>query len=137
VRCRWQSPCSLVFPGIPGDLSPDITNPWFPLVPGRKLYYAKVTPDGVERITVEALDETRSRMELLSVPGELEPQTREMKDALAALRGAWQEYIEYMTGSSSKFDEAEARPYLNRIGESWQRFRKGHKQATRLVSERM
>lgn len=86
---------------------------------------------------LEALDETRSSIELLSVPAELEPQARTMKEALAGLHGAWQKYIEYITSSSSKFDEAEARPHLNRIAEGWYQFRQGHKEATRLIRERI
>jgi hypothetical protein len=41
-----------------------------------------------------------------------------------------------MTGSSRKFDGTRARFYLNRIGDGWQQFRWGHREATRLVRER-
>ncbi|MCA8952118.1 MAG: hypothetical protein KDE27_21590 [Planctomycetes bacterium] len=42
----------------PQQFSPDITNQYFPLVPGRVLVYRKSTAEGVERTRVKALDDT-------------------------------------------------------------------------------
>lgn len=42
----------------PDDFSADITNPYFPLIPGRTLIYEADTDDGLERIEVTTLEET-------------------------------------------------------------------------------
>jgi len=39
----------------PAEFSPDVTNPYYPLVPGRTLVYEKVDRDGVERTEVTTL----------------------------------------------------------------------------------
>lgn len=47
-------------PGITGaDLSGTVTNPWLPLVPGTRWTYEGRTDEGLERIVVEVLHETR------------------------------------------------------------------------------
>lgn len=42
----------------PTDFTPNVTNPYFPLVPGRTLVYEKVDSDGVEHIEVTTLNQT-------------------------------------------------------------------------------
>ncbi|TAH38015.1 MAG: hypothetical protein EYC70_05165 [Planctomycetota bacterium] len=39
----------------PGEFSPHVTNPWFPLVPGRTLVYEQRTAEGLERVEVTVL----------------------------------------------------------------------------------
>jgi len=43
----------------PSSLSPNITNPLFPLPPGATWTYEATTPDGVEEIVVTVMEETR------------------------------------------------------------------------------
>lgn len=42
----------------PSEFSADVTNKYFPLIPGRTLVYEAQTEDGLERIEVTTLDET-------------------------------------------------------------------------------
>lgn len=44
-------------PVDPAQFSPDVSNPWFPLVPGRVLVYEGQTPEGLERREVTVLDQ--------------------------------------------------------------------------------
>ena len=43
----------------PSSLSPEVTNPLFPLPPGATWTYEATTPDGVEEIVVTVMEETR------------------------------------------------------------------------------
>ncbi len=91
----------------------------------------------INRQCMEALDETQTRMDQLSVPEDLQAQTHAMEEALTDLRGAWSKYIAYMTGSDLKYDESEARPHLDHIADGWYRFKQGHARANKLVRERL
>src|SRR5512134_145967 len=47
-------------PDIPDDLGAEVSNTWFPLVPGTRYDYSGETDGGTETTVVEVLDQTRS-----------------------------------------------------------------------------
>lgn len=70
---------------VPADFSPDVTNPWFPLPPGRVLEYRGVQEDGPVRELLTVSDETekvdgvtcRTVLDRLYVDGELSETTKD------------------------------------------------------------
>jgi hypothetical protein len=61
VACDGSGPSGPEYnPDIPADLSAEVTNPYFPLLPGTRYDYAGETAEGTETIVVEVLTETRA-----------------------------------------------------------------------------
>jgi hypothetical protein len=60
-----------------------------------------------------------------------------MKNALVSMRTAWNEYVAYLTNSSSEFDEYRAKLYENRIAEGWYGFSKVHGEINRLLRTKL
>lgn len=60
TACDGNGPSSPDYnPEIPADLAAEVTNPYFPLVPGTRYDYAGETAEGTETTIVEVLSETR------------------------------------------------------------------------------
>jgi hypothetical protein len=60
AACDSSGPSGAPYdPDIPADLAAEVTNPYFPLVPGTRYRYQGETAEGRETTVVEVLDQTR------------------------------------------------------------------------------
>ena len=76
-----------------------------------KARYAKY----VNATCIRKLSEMQTKLDVLTVPSELQTDVTGMKDAASQLRGAWSSYLVFLTDSKDDYSEENARGKLKEV----------------------
>jgi hypothetical protein len=91
----------------------------------------------IESRCVKKLSDMQSKLDILTVPQELQTDLSAMKDASSQLRGAWSSYMVYLTDSKESYDEGEARNKVKEIARGWFEFKKAHSSLNKRLREKL
>ncbi len=91
----------------------------------------------VEASCIEKLSDMQTKLDVLTVPQELQTNATGMKDAASQLRGAWSGYLVYLTDSKDSYDDGEARDKLKEVARGWYEFKKAHASLNNTLKEKL
>jgi hypothetical protein len=86
---------------------------------------------------VNKLSDMQTKLDVLTVPQELQTDVKGMKDASSQLRGAWSSYMAYLADSKDSYDEDEARDKIKNIARGWYEFKKAHSSLNKKLKEKL
>lgn len=86
---------------------------------------------------LQKLSDLQTKLDVLTVPQELQTDATAMKDATSQLRSAWSSYLDYLTTSKENYDAGEARNRIKQVARGWYDFKKAHSAFNQKLKEKL
>ena len=91
----------------------------------------------IQDMCISKLSDMQSKLDVISLPSDLQTDLGGLKEASSQLRSAWSAYISFLTDTKAGYDEEQARNKIKDVARGWYEFKKAHSSINQKLKEQI